>query len=510
MKVFSKILVVTALLVFAGISSTLLPDIDYLAFHGSNYAEYLLLDKDYGNGKASFNNQAFYDRLDASLYIGSFEIGATANIDKKRIDKYTGRFVDRAELSKLYLGVDIDPVYVQVGTFEKTYQYGLTFYAVEDRDLNRENYLKGALADINPVDGLEFSVAGGVGEWDGGIEGKVRAGEMSIYPLSLIGTDFPLVTSFDMSISHLHEPYVEGLGSNDNRVWSIGASATHRYFDVAFIRAKHTDFMPEYNQPPEYNDGRAWYFSASGNIFDFASVGFQYKDYQNYLVPFTQPPPVSVFEKSINGGVDEVGIMFNVSANPLRNLHLNWALSLQKMHDVSDYGHENKHFAYEEMTIGADLLEIIPRTDLTFDIDYLGEHIINHSKLKFRPGATYYITNKITVKGLFEYEMREEWVMEEEEEVKYNYKDYILELGASWAGNISGSVYLEQTDQEPQQFDRLQKKRFIFYEVKYHLSNEHQIAVGYGSLRGGEVCSGGVCRYEIPFEGVRVSLTSVF
>jgi hypothetical protein len=298
-RVISVFVLVLVLLGTVSFVNALLPDIDYLALHGSNIAEFSLIDDEYADGKASSKSYAFYNRLDASLYIGDFEIGATANLEMPRLLPYQPpRFQRRMELSKLYLGVDIEPAYVQVGTFEKTLEYGITLYSVEDRDLNRENYLKGVMADIEPVDGLEVVGLGGVGNWEGQLqEYTVKAGKFKVTPLSFFNGEIPLVASFDMSISHLGSP--DEPGFYDHRLWSVGATATHYLFDVSFIKAYHKDY------DPFIADGDAIYFSASGNIMDFVSVGFQYKDYQDYSVPFTQLPPVSVFEKSINSGLDE-------------------------------------------------------------------------------------------------------------------------------------------------------------------------------------------------------------
>jgi hypothetical protein len=193
--------------------------------------------------------------------------------------------------------------------------------------------------------------------------------------------------------------------------------------------------------------------------------------------------------------------MFEVTANPVNNLNVNWAFSQQKMHDAGD-------FSYRGMNIGTELFRIVPRTNISFDVDYLNEKLINRVIYKIRPEATYYLTDRISVSGMFEYEKRTVNVGDEDNEVTYT--DYILEVGSSWASKLNGTVYYEKTNEEPDEYALLKKKQFVFYEINYFLSNEHKVTVGYGSLRGGEVCSGGVCKYEIPFEGLRVTLTSVF
>ncbi|MBI2427321.1 MAG: hypothetical protein HYV29_00720 [Ignavibacteriales bacterium] len=46
-------------------------------------------------------------------------------------------------------------------------------------------------------------------------------------------------------------------------------------------------------------------------------------------------------------------------------------------------------------------------------------------------------------------------------------------------------------------------------EIGYTFGQSHTTTVSYGRERGGQVCSNGVCQYQLPFEGVRFTLRSI-
>ena len=56
-----------------------------------------------------------------------------------------------------------------------------------------------------------------------------------------------------------------------------------------------------------------------------------------------------------------------------------------------------------------------------------------------------------------------------------------------------------------------QEKNWINVEFVYHLTTSMRISLMYGSLKGGLLCTNGVCRIIEPFDdGFKVGLTTVF
>jgi hypothetical protein len=54
------------------------------------------------------------------------------------------------------------------------------------------------------------------------------------------------------------------------------------------------------------------------------------------------------------------------------------------------------------------------------------------------------------------------------------------------------------------------EKSWPLAELSWDITNRHNLRVLAGAMRGGVICTGGVCRFEVPFKGVRVALTSLF
>ena len=57
-------------------------------------------------------------------------------------------------------------------------------------------------------------------------------------------------------------------------------------------------------------------------------------------------------------------------------------------------------------------------------------------------------------------------------------------------------------------YDLSGKDDWFTVEAGYRIGYSHNISVSYGSERGGQTCSNGVCRYILPFEGFKMTLLS--
>jgi hypothetical protein len=116
--------------------------------------------------------------------------------------------------------------------------------------------------------------------------------------------------------------------------------------------------------------------------------------------------------------------------------------------------------------------------------------------------ASYLLTNTHSVTGSIEYEKRKEYLPFVDA-----FRDITAEFSYSWGGHLNALLRHEFSNQEPEPGER---DKWTWGEVTYKLTNEHELTVGYGQLRGGKVCASGVCRYELPFEGLRIKFSSLF
>ena len=85
------------------------------------------------------------------------------------------------------------------------------------------------------------------------------------------------------------------------------------------------------------------------------------------------------------------------------------------------------------------------------------------------------------------------------------YYNHLLSLQFSRSPDFSIAARWETTtsNNEPNN-----QKNWGVIEIGYKVGNKHNIAISYGSERGGQVCSNGICRTVNPFNGLRFSFTS--
>ncbi len=80
-------------------------------------------------------------------------------------------------------------------------------------------------------------------------------------------------------------------------------------------------------------------------------------------------------------------------------------------------------------------------------------------------------------------------------------------LGATWRQQYSLSVVLETAEDDPNQPD---KSSWVKAEFAAFVANRHELLLTVGEERGGLVCTSGKCRVVAPFDGVKLTFTSIF
>lgn len=85
------------------------------------------------------------------------------------------------------------------------------------------------------------------------------------------------------------------------------------------------------------------------------------------------------------------------------------------------------------------------------------------------------------------------------------YRETVVSLTVSNASGMSWALTGETTDD-----DRQDRDQWLWAEWNIRLGERHQLLLGGGRLRGGQVCSGGVCKLVDKFEGGRFELLTTF
>ena len=81
----------------------------------------------------------------------------------------------------------------------------------------------------------------------------------------------------------------------------------------------------------------------------------------------------------------------------------------------------------------------------------------------------------------------------------------VVEIEYLRSPNFSFAVVAELQTKEPEQ-NRIVRKFWGFVQTGYKIGNHSDISLLVGTRQAGNICIGGVCRYEPAFEGVELKI----
>jgi hypothetical protein len=479
------------LAVCTGLGFALLPPLSQFSIHGSNGATYRLT-KD--------GNEFFDDRLELNLTMNPFTLGAVALIYEPRLNPFSGFAEYRTNFSQMFLKYNTKPVKVTVGSFKGTLGKGLILRTYEEPDIDLDYMAKGAYLELKPVKDIEFKALGGRGEASGaGNQDTLYGGEVTVYPLSPLHFD---KLSFNAAVSSITLPDMM-LEPKDVRRYGFGGSFNWDYLTASGFYAKKTDYS--YPNDPDWSScrfGKGYYLNVVASPpFGKFSVNFEYKHYLqlNDLMrgQYMSPPYASFFEESLNNGNNEQGYLIEVNSYPVQKIHLQGGYAHQQ--EISYSTPEPSKI--EEAIGSVRFIDLLPHTDL--ELAYEREYEVKLTEEdRGKLTASYRLTDAHSITGSVIYIREKEY-----SPLIGTYRDITAELAYSWSGHLNASVLHEFTNEPPESGGR---DKWTWGEITYKITTEHEVAVGYGQLSGGKVCASGVCRMELPFEGLRIRFTSLF
>ena len=90
-----------------------------------------------------------------------------------------------------------------------------------------------------------------------------------------------------------------------------------------------------------------------------------------------------------------------------------------------------------------------------------------------------------------------------------NYYDDVIMLEYLRSPNLSISVVAEVQSREPQ-VDRIVRKVWGFLQIGYKFWSHTDFSILFGTRQAGNICIGGICRYEPEFSGMELKMTTRF
>ncbi len=480
----------------------------------TNTAVYRMHEYAYVNGGTQkiYGLQSFEDDLTATLGIGNFYLAGTLRFWQPRYDSFAGERVYEADLFKWYAGYRSEEAEGYYGSIYTTFGRGLTLHLYDDpvfEDVDK--FIQGFYGRLD-LGWISATALAGRGTYDHD-------------PLNAYTDD---VRGFEVSVNPF-VPWLEvggGVVSMDQHLATdlfTGEAIRKRLFMPAAhlsVTTDYADLYAEYAQSDGYEYSGLGFAPYSGEAVYASAVGYlgrnsllvEYKSYDHFYNEWNAPPEVSFSGKPLDAshsGVDEEGYLARLTVSPWMGLSVSGgycdAWDSRRERERPEYGGEVRWDAwpwhavggvwlhdesYEVGDPGSDTYYLYERTELWPDLEASYTFENGHSlALHFR----YETIDTHEVNGTYgETNLNEQ---NPQGSVTYNWPEY-------FSATVSAQYALGALRQNES------RRYWLAGEVTVHLGPDHDLTVYYGNQRGGLVCSGGVCREELPFDGLKIMLES--
>lgn len=442
------------------------------------------------------------DRLDIDLTWNRFSAGVvflshTPSDPRLDPNKYGIR---QEGIRKRWVGAKHGPVEARLGDSYATLGSGMVLMIYEDKTIDFDNVVDGAhiRAELGRFD---FEGIAGTNSY-----GRPATIVKGLAARSDLGKGWSVVANGALVDS------VFGDEPRPGRDGIAGLQGTARLPGGIDLKGEYAirHYSPERKGRRSPADGHGGYFAANASVGRVAFL-VEGKDLLRFAHAYGIPPTVVRQHTTtlLNRGShvpnirldDERGIQTEVMINPSPALSFtgNWSRSYARHADLPAW-------------------EVVGEAEA----DWIGTHWIlraGETEEKVREGSDRVFFERITYGGDAQrsfgpwaievgYETqatqkqdlatsRFEWPVE--------YRDQVATVSLTRAPRHSWSVTTEWSD-EP----NLDRESWFWAEWRIRLGLLGQLTVAGGSLRGGQVCSGGVCKIVDPFEGGRLELLTNF
>lgn len=453
-------------------------------------------------------------------------------------------------LKKRFLEFGTSGLNLRAGDFYTLFSRGLSINLFENRNLAFDNgidglklsyendFLKTQLigGDLNYFEPLSIYLGNFRFE-----KYKVRAVSLEINPIS----NFSIGSNFTWSEGYLPS-VISNIDTIEVNIPEFFLKARFSGFDFfASYAIKRTSLGGR-----DTSSGSGFYSSLSYSTEGFG-ITFEYKDYRFDIVdplrrseifrptrtlPFQNPPIVHkehIFTLTqrlphIVDFNDEVGFQVDAFYSLSNTITLNANIAIASRH--YDYELNQSTFQFERKKIGSDLFPSLnklrsPFWEIYFDIEYyLPDEIDSYIRLGFNrrsetindrmnfynPIQPVRITTiplefqKIWNEDLStKFTSEAQWVFEYPQTEKFF--NQLFSFSFNLFSKYSFGLRYELTTNK---FELENRKNWLVLEAGYRLGTNHTLILNYGKERGGTVCSNGICRQVLPFDGFRLSLTT--
>ncbi len=386
--------------------------------------------------------------------------------EPSRFDFATSSDTTFADMFQYYFDFYTNSVQMRAGSFTHTQGQGLVLDLYERQDLQIDHHVDGAKFALSS-DYLELTGFNGIARWDD--NSIVRGFSPTFkYEWLRLGGNYMLV---DPQISLSQE------------AWSASAATDFEHFSAYGEYAKKSVITA--------GDEGTGIFASASVLLDFISLTGEYKYYDNFIIrtsnrQYNNPPSLIMEPTYTLPGLhirqldasDETGFSINALSNPGQFKFEAFYCHAQTNDDTrkfdqfwlsSEYHNEDETFVLKlagDYQKNVEDNTITPIVDITWSPDW----------------------------SLYNYNLSVEYQKTED------FTNIFSVATVSYGG--AAAIGLEA--------GRIEDDDFLRGFADIDVIDHAKIRLGYGKKPGGFICSGGVCRFEQPFEGFEGQLILTF
>jgi hypothetical protein len=410
------------------------------------------------------------------------------------------------------VGYAKDPVGVQYGRIYATFGRGLCLNQYLDEDFRVDNSLSGVKAEINKFQSRLTMIMG---------KPRNIFFEENMYKIKNDMSDQIGGVNLDIGMvpkTNLGGRYVRINTRNDlepgafSELYGGNAGTSIGPFEFYGEYARHMGCYPVVGGRLS-GDGMLFTGGFSiprlgimGQYMDFDSLGFPYSATYRYNEP---PNPIKA-GIGVTRGVDERGYGGTLILTPIDPLNLEGSYNQLATHDGTGGVYET---VVKVMGRPTGRIEMLAQTEYiirdSIESIAIGPQTVFYRKQELKPllNVTYDL-GEFYVEA--DYEMGRYTV--EALDLKSTYTDMDVSLAIGRPEFMVLTVKYGWRDRTPYWLiDKItNEKSWPLAELSWDISNRHNLRILAGAMRGGVICTGGVCRFEVPFKGIRLTMTSLF
>ena len=421
--------------------------------------------------------------------------------------------VKYADIAYKYISVDIGDIEeglnITVGNYYKLFGRGLILKSYEDRNIRVDNNLIGVKVEGNYLGFSLVVLSGSAANSNNERQDILHAFDLSYNNFSFIKPGITFATNL---------PAIEGIANTS--LASLRIQPTYWNFDgyAEYGIRSNKDIQSQVFNDDEWKIGEAFYGSLNFYYDAFAIVG-EYKYYDNYA--FTSNDGTIYYNTAPSLRKDYTYVLLNRHPSPLDESNEE-GYAIEANYNFSDETSVIANYGITQTLPTSSYYQRV--NDLSLPISTQLEEVYLQATHNWNESFTtiaafgyneelstntknitpilenkFYFDDINTIKVVLEHQQTENLSTNEK------YYNNVIAIEYLRSPNFNVSLVTEVQTKEPEE-GNIVRKVWSFIQFGYKLGNHTDISLLVGTRQAGNICIGGICRYEPAFQGVEIKM----